>query len=306
MTNQDFRNDLPAGFVKNTIALCGERGEKWLDELPTILAELGEKWGVEPGRHFKNLSYNYVANAAMSNGKSAVIKIGLPLEDVEIFGETAYLKAVNGEGAVQLLGSDRERQAILLERVVPGSNLKSFFKKDQAAATGVAIGVLKRVLRPVGEDVADLVSLDGWFDGMRRYPGTNFPHDYAEKALSFYEELSQDKANVLLIPGDLHHSNILTAKREPFLLIDPKGMVGHAGYDMGVFLNNHRDWLDWDTRLEGKLDQAVIEFSAAFDLTDTAVRKWAFCQMVLSWWWIFDEMPELFAEGSGLSDIWNV
>src|SRR6476620_9670748 len=109
MTNQEFRNGLPGSFVKNTIALCGERGQNWLDALPAILAELGKKWDVEPGPHFKNLSYNYVANAAMPNGKSAVIKIGLPLDDVEIFGEAAYLKAVNGEGAVQILASDRER-----------------------------------------------------------------------------------------------------------------------------------------------------------------------------------------------------
>jgi streptomycin 6-kinase len=306
MTNEEFRNDLPSGFVKNTVALCGERGEKWLEELPSIMAELGKRWGVEPGPHFKNLSYNYVANAALPNGKSAVIKIGLPLDDVEIYGEAAYLKAVNGEGAVQLLGFDRERQAMLLERVVPGANLKSFFKKDQAAATGVAIRILKRVLRPAPEEVTDLISLDRWFDGLRRYPGTTFPQDYAEKALAFYDDLSQDTANVSLIPGDLHHTNILTAKREPFLLIDPKGMVGHVGYDMGVFLNNHHDWLEWDTRLPGKLDDAVKEFSAAFGLSDITVRKWAFCQMVLSWWWTFDEMPEIFAEGSGLSDIWNV
>ena len=63
-------------------------------------------------------------------------------------------------------------------------------------------------------------------------------------------------------------------------------MIGHVGYDMGVFLNNHHDWLEWNTRLEGKLDTAVAEFAVAFKLEEIVVRKWAFCQFntpILLW-----------------------
>ena len=64
--------------------------------------------------------------------------------------------------------------------------------------------------------------------------------------------------------------------------------------------------LDWDTRLEGKLDGAITDFAAALDLEEVVIRRWAFCQMVLSWWWMFDEMPDTFGEELGLSDIWKV
>lgn len=304
--DKDFRTTLPGKFVENTIALCGEKGKLWLDDLPNIVAALETQWSIKGGSHFRNLSYNYVANALLSDGKSAVIKIGLPLNDVEIYGEAAYLKAIDGAGAARLLQFDRNRQAALLERVSPGANLRSVCKKDQSEAVAITIGVLKRLLRPVPDDVSEFISLDGWFNGLRRASGTNFPRDYAERALAFYDELSSDAKNVFLLHGDIHHDNILSATREPFLVIDPKGMIGHVGYDIGVFLNNHHDWLEWNTRLEGKLDSAVSDFAAAFGLEEIVVRRWAFCQMVLSWWWMFDEMPGTFGEELGLSDIWKV
>lgn len=304
--NKEFRATLPRKFVENTISLCGDKGDKWLGDLPNILAELESKWTIKAAGHFRNLSYNYVANAVFPDGKTAVIKVGLPLTDVEIYGEAAYLRELDGRGAVRLLNFDRDRQAVLLERVVPGANLRSTFKKDQPKAVDAAIKVLKHLIRPIPEETDDFVKLDDWFDGLRRASETAFPKEFAEKALAFYAELSTDASNTFLLHGDFHHDNVLTATREPFLVIDPKGMIGHVGYDIGVFLNNHRDWLDWDTRLAGKLDRAVADFAAAFDLEENVIRKWAYCQMVLSWWWLFDEMPDMFGDELGLSDVWNV
>ncbi|MGH9819996.1 MAG: aminoglycoside phosphotransferase family protein, partial [Pyrinomonadaceae bacterium] len=179
--HKELRTTLPGKFVENTIALCGEKGKAWLDDLPNIIAALETQWSIKAGSHFRNLSYNYVANASLPNGRSAVIKIGLPLNDVEIYGEAAYLKALDGQGAARLLEFDRERQAALLERVSPGANLKSVCKKDQSEAVVITIRVLKRILRPVPEDIGDFISLDGWFDGLKRAIGSNFPQDYAKR-----------------------------------------------------------------------------------------------------------------------------
>ncbi len=304
--NRPSVSELPAKFVENTIALCGDRGRKWLEGLPETICRLEERWDIKAGKYFRNLSYNYVANAVLSGGESAVLKIAPPLEDTEIAGEAGYLRILDGRGTVKLFQFDPEYKSVLLERVAPGKSLRSVCKNDKARAVAIAISVLKGVLRPVPETVSSFIKLDDWFDGLKRASGTNFPQDYAEKAMEFYGELSRDETNIRLLHGDLHHDNILSATREPFLMIDPKGIIGHVGYDIGVFLNNHHDWLDWDTKLEGTLDSAVAEFASAFDLTELTIRKWAFCQMVLSWWWMFDEMPEKFGDELGLSDIWKV
>jgi streptomycin 6-kinase len=235
-----------------------------------------------------------------------VLKIALPLTDAEIHGEAEYLKISNGTGTVELFAYDAELQAVLIERCVPGANLKTTFRTDRAEAVGKAIHILRRILRPVPDLPDRLIRLGDWFDNLKRAEGTEFPWNLAEKALQLYEHNSRDTDNIFLLHGDLHHDNILSATREPFLAIDPKGIIGHIGYDIGVFLNNHVDWLEWDTRLEGRIDRAVAEFAKAFQLDEQVVREWAFCQLILSRWWMFDEMPGMYGSELGLLDIWKV
>ncbi len=45
----------------------------------------------------------------------------------------------------------------------------------------------------------------------------------------------------MLLHGDLHHENILAAAREPWLAIDPKGIVGELTYEVGALLRNRLD-----------------------------------------------------------------
>jgi len=304
--SKEFGAVLPKAFAANAVALCGEKGSDWLKRLPDTVSALEHKWNIKAGKYFRDLSFNYVASAEAADGQPAVLKIGLPLEDVEIFGEAEYLRVLDGQGVVKLLKFDREHQAVLLERARPGIDLKSVCRKDQGKAPAIAIDVLKRLLRPVPASTEHFIRLDDWFDGLKRAAGTDFPRGYAERALSLYSELSADAKNVFLLHGDLHHTNILSATREPYLAIDPKGIIGHLGYDIGVFLNNHYNWLEWNSRLAAKLDKAVAEFASAFELEEIAIRRWAFCQMVVSCWWIFDEMPGAAGEDCGLSDIWGV
>ena len=93
---KEFRASLPEKFTENTISLCGSKGELWLDELPDIITALEKQWSIAAGKHFRNLSYNYVAGARLKDGRPAVLKIGLPLTEVEIYGEAAYLRAIGG------------------------------------------------------------------------------------------------------------------------------------------------------------------------------------------------------------------
>ena len=276
--SKQFSSTLPKDFVRNTIELCGDKGQAWLNNIPALVNDLEKTWSIKVGKHFRNLSFNYVANATTADGESAVLKLALPLQDVEIYGEAEYLQTIDGKGAVRLFNFDREKQAALLEKCVPGKNLKSIFRSTKADAVPIAIGVLRGLRRPIPESTDSFIKLDDWFDGLRRAEGTKFPQDYAERALSYYQELSIDRENQFLLHGDLHHENILSATREPYLVIDPKGTIGHVAYDIGVFLNNHVNWLDWDTRLEKRVDKAIADFAEAFNLGEDTVRKGAFCQ----------------------------
>ncbi|MEJ7861583.1 MAG: aminoglycoside phosphotransferase family protein [Pyrinomonadaceae bacterium] len=129
---------------------------------------------------------------------------------------------------------------------------------------------------------------------------------FQNKARRFYEQLSFASKHKFLIHGDLHHENILSAFREPFLAIDPKSIVGDIGYEISVFLNNHLWRLASDTNVQEKLSVAVRQFSEAFAIQPQDLRKWAFAQMVLSAWWTFEENGKNWQTDLTLAEIWEV
>ncbi len=62
----------------------------------------------------------------------------------------------------------------------------------------------------------------------------------AKLACSRLKELQQDTN----LHGDLHHENILYDKSRGFMIIDPKGVAGHAYYDCVQFLLNKNRSVD--------------------------------------------------------------
>jgi len=148
--------------------------------------------------------------------------------------------------------------------------------------------------------------LEDWFNNFFvKAEKTNFPARFQNKAREFYEELSSASKHKFLIHGDLHHENILSATREPFLAIDPKGIVGDIGYEISVFLNNHLWWLSPEPNLQEKLNSAVRLFSEAFAVEPQDLRRWAFAQMVLSAWWTFEENGKNWQADLDLAEIWE-
>ena len=302
----NFSESLPVELVMHVTAICGQRGTNWIGELPAIIQKLEEKWSVEVHQPFPGIEFNFVAPATLDGSEQVVVKIAPPFEQIEIFGEAAYLKYRNGNGAVSLLAEHPESRAIMIERALPGESLTEHFREREPECIEPAIDVLRTILRPVPADLVFVIMLDDWFDGLRRYPGTNFPKDYATKALNIYEKLSKQRGRVYYLHGDFHPANIVTATRSPFLAIDPKGLIGHLGYEIAVFLNNFHWWQETKVDVRERLASAVEKFAAAFDIDSVELRQWAFTQMVLGAWWTFDEMPEIYDNEVAKADIWNV
>lgn len=304
MINKNLRANLPKRFTKNALDLCGKSGEQWLNDLPRIIGELEKNWSLKVEKPFPNLSYNFVAPCALNGGAKAVLKIALPLNNPEIFNEAAFLNISDGKGVVKLLKSDENRRAILLEQLAPGANLKEVCQTDEAKAVEIAIKTLREILKKPPENSA-FRRLEDWFKGFDKAAKTKFPREFIFKASKFYKELSCS-SNKFLIHGDLHHENILSATREPFLAIDPKGIIGDIGYEISVFLNNHLWWLASDANLKEKLNRAVLQFSEAFEIEPQDLRKWAFAQIVLSAWWTFEDNGENWENELAFAKIWEV
>jgi streptomycin 6-kinase len=294
---------LSAEFVENITRVCGARGGAWLDELPEIVCTLERDWKIAVDRPFAGLSYNYVAPAVDESGISVVIKIGLPIDDGEIYSEADYLRCKNGNGAVRLLNENKELRALLLERALPGDSLKSVFIDARQKALDVSIDVLRRLVTGPSP-TSGYLFLEQWtakLGRMGNYP--EFPAKYARRALAIFTDT--EPAPQVLLHGDLHHTNILSSG-DTFVAIDPKGIIGDVKYDIGVLLNNHYGWIKHFSDVTQQMHEAVDRFAHQFDQSAKSIREWAFAQKVLAAYWTMTENNPRWRRQLAVADIWNV
>ncbi|NNE98932.1 MAG: phosphotransferase [Pyrinomonadaceae bacterium] len=275
-----FDKKLPDAFVKNVIDLCGQEGLDWIESLPRIVSELEDLWGISIESHFQNLSYNYVAEGNSVDRNKRVLKIALPLRNPEIFDEAKALKAFEGCGAVRIYEKDFDRRAILIEHLLPGTNLKELFSTNKDRAIDISIKVLKRIQRVRFRSV-ELPDLTDWFAAFDRAKETDFPRHYLRRAAELLSRLESAASKRSLLHGDFHHENILLADDNEFKIIDPKGVIGNLGYEISVFLNNHLEWIEHKKDIDG----AVEKFSRAFEISPQKLKHWAYVQRVLSVCW---------------------
>jgi streptomycin 6-kinase len=280
---------LPERFVRTVTCCFAERGAEWLYRLPSLLAECAERWSLTILPAFPNLSYNYVAPVVCADGMRAVLKVGMP--DAELHTQIPVLRWYNGRNCVRLLAADEERGLALLERLVPGTTLTGLADDaHDAKATSIAASVMRGLWRPAPPEHG-LPRIEDWLEGLQRlrqhFDGGvgPFPVALVEEAETLTAELLASAAAPVLLHGDLHHDNILAAERQPWLAIDPKGVVGEPAYEVGALLRNL--WQDRHTLSNPArtLARRVDQLAEELDLDRARVRGWALAQGVLSAWW---------------------
>ncbi|MCG2718424.1 MAG: aminoglycoside phosphotransferase family protein, partial [Nanoarchaeota archaeon] len=81
-------------------------------------------------------------------------------------------------------------------------------------------------------DARPLLTVESWTAGLRKlgphFGGTTgpFPEYLVDAAEQILAEFIPSMGERVLLHGDLHHWNILSAKRQPWLALDPKGVTG--------------------------------------------------------------------------------
>src|SRR5437660_1904621 len=228
---------IPEGFANFMIELAGEEGRAWLDRLPSILAACEERWNMTIGAPVENLSFNYVASAVLADGTEVILKTGLT---DEFPSQPEALRHFDGHGMVQMLAYDEHDKAMLMERLKPGTSLRAV--EDDEAAISAATAVMCRLWRPLPEQHYPFPTVSDWGKDFARvreqYDGGTgpFPAAMFDRAEKLYAELCASMAEPVLLHGDLHQDNILAAEREPWLAVDPKGVIGEPVYEVGSIL----------------------------------------------------------------------
>lgn len=271
------------------LELHGATGAAWLSKLPTLVAECAVRWSLTVMPPFENLTYNYVAPAVRADGADVVLKIGVP--NPELLTEIAALRIFDGRGIVQLLDADPALGALLLERLKPGATLLTIADDEQS--THIVAQVMRRLWRPVPEHHS-FPTIAKWAKGFerlhKRFGGTGpFPKCLVEAAESIYAEFIGAMAEPVLLHGDLHHENILSAERQPWLALDPKGVVGEPAYEVGALLRNPLSQLLAAPEPGRVLARRVEQLADELGFDRARIIGWGMAQAVLSAWWSFED-----------------
>jgi streptomycin 6-kinase len=266
--------------------------ELW-ERLPTLLADCASRWALTVLPPFPNLSFNYVAPVLRADGTEAVLKIGMPHK--ELLTEIDALRVYDGRHSVRLLEAAPEQGILLLERLQPGVTLTTLADETHdAQATSIAAAVMQGLWRHVPPE-HDFPDVRDWAEGMQRLRihfggGVGpFPLRLVEEAETLFTELLASSSEPVVLHGDLHHDNILSAQRSPWLAIDPKGIVGEPAYEVGAMLRNL--WPDRHTILQpGKLlERRAHQLAEELSIERARIRGWAVAQAVLSAWWCLED-----------------
>lgn len=286
----------PKHFI-DTVTSTFDGGAEWLQQLPEIITQCEARWNLTAHDHFPTLSYNYAAPATIADGTAVVLKIGVPRD--ELITEMDALKLYNGRAICRLIDADMGMGVLIIERLTPGKMLLELANDDEA--TQIAAQLMKQLWRPVPA-AHNFPSVADWSKGLNRLRETfgggtgPFSRKLVETAESVFTDLLNDPVEPVVLHGDLHHYNILSAQREPWLAIDPKGVVGDPAYEVGAFLHNPLDfltWPDWQTIVPRRLDI----MAEMLEIDRQRLVAWSLAQDVLSTWWHYegegkvDEMP---------------
>jgi streptomycin 6-kinase len=250
----------------------------WLECLPAAVAELADRWQIEVGPPLDEQggTCSWVAPAECADGTPSILKLGMP--HMEGLHELHGLRFWAGDPTVLLLEFDVGLNAMLLERCEPGAALRTLPEADQDV---VIAGLLHRLWRTPSE-LAPFrplsVMLTHWAQEARvashRWPDAGL----VRAGLRLFEELPLSASARTLLATDLHAGNVLSAKRRPWLVIDPKPFVGDPAFDATQHLLNCVE------RVGRQRDETIQRFADLLELEAERVRLWTFARAAAAPW----------------------
>lgn len=258
----------------------------WLTSLPATVASVCAKWSIEldPAIPESNITLVLLGHSAQLG--PVVIKSS-PLAD-EFVAEATALELAAGDNVAQRYDVDFERSVMVIERILPGTQLRHVAMTDEDA-TRLAAETVATMWRPV-PDPAGLHPLRHWMRDL--FDWSPLPDriatDLVEQAQELGLSLLATSRRACLLHGDFQHHNLLLRESGAWAIIDPKGLVGDPGFDVAAWMYNppgvtaRDDYLDLAARRI-----AICADIWSMDQQDLAA--WAFVGTVLSACWSADD-----------------
>lgn len=178
----------------------------------------------------------------------------------------------NGGGAACVLAHAED--AILMERAEEGISLADIAREGRDDhASRIMCAVLRQLHAPRVHSAPALPPLTKWFEPLGRAGVVR--GGILRVAAATASNLLTAQHDIVVLHGDMHHSNVLRFASRGWLAIDPKGLVGERGFDHANIFCNPDNQI---ATMPGRLGRQIRVVAEAADLEPNRLLSW-----VLAW-----------------------
>ncbi|SIN68765.1 aminoglycoside phosphotransferase family protein [Agromyces cerinus] len=244
-------------------------------------------WRLRPDGDPRTTASSRLIPVRTSDGEPAMLKLA-HLDEEERGAE--LLVALDGHGAARVLAHSGE--ALLLERATGTRDLVRMVaegRDDEATRTiCAAAGQIHAASALVldRDDPPELVDLPTWFREL--FAAADGLGTLHRRGADVAGGLLDDPRDPVVLHGDLHHGNVLDFGARGWLAIDPKGLVGEAGFDYANLLCNPSP----ERALRpGRLERQFGVVVEASGIERARLARWlvAWCALSSTWFAIDDD-----------------
>lgn len=268
----------------------GPHSTAWLESVPDTIASWCDRWRVTLEPTLPEINYNLVLFGTSELHGPVAIKMAPPHE--EVAAEVEAVRAAQRPGVVRLYDSDPSVSIMLQQRIRPGTMLREHVARGEytdADATSIAASCMTRFWTPDPQN-PQLMTLDRWFTALyayrNRFPDGRgpIPGEIVDLAIRHADHLLATQEDRYTVHGDLNPGNILRDQNDDWIIIDPKGLVGERGYDVGQWMLNPYGLHLWPNLVEA-LDIRLTILSDMLDIDRYRLWQWSVAHAVLSECW---------------------
>jgi streptomycin 6-kinase len=208
----------------------------WLSSLPRVIEAVCAKWQIALEPIIGDTRITVVLFGTSPELGPVVIK-----SSPHAAGFVAQARAVEigaGDNVPRLYDVDLEHCTMVMERIVPGTELRHV-EPDDDVSTRIGAEALRTFWRPV----ADAEGLVPQRRVMRPlFDWTPEPElidtGLVAQAQQLAASLLQRSTQTCLVHGDFHHWNVLQRTSGEWVIIDPIGIVGDPASDIARWMHN--------------------------------------------------------------------
>jgi len=265
-------------------------GADFYGKLLNDLEKFTKLWGLSDFEQIDYYSVNCIFKCISNKHGQCVLKIGNDSEESE--NEYNILQEYNGTRFCRIYESDIQNSVLLIECITPGTQLRSEpdLNKRLELFYELSYGLHKK---PINKEIYPTYM--GWVSRITEYMRNRRDYEILYEKMANAEQLCRKLCGKypgeMLLHGDFHHDNILLDKENRYRIIDPKGVVGDAVFDIPRFILNEFDDV-LDENFYNKFTHITKTLSEKFNIPESDIRSLTYVEMCMANSWCVESRQE--------------